>query len=426
MATRRRFLRDAGWAAAPLVVPASVLGRGAAVAPNSRVTLGCIGVGGMGTGNVQSFLGDERVEVVALCDVDRGHLRTALAAASLPEGAGTGDFRELIARKDIDAVMVATPDHWHALIAVAAARAGKDLYAEKPLAASIQEGRRVSDVVRERKRVLQCGTWRRSSQHTRRACEWVRNGIIGELRRIEVGVPAKFAIRGEYTGMEKPEPEPEGFDYAMWTGPAPEASYTAARCHFNFRWVADYAPGYITDWGAHFLDVAQWGNGTDATGPVEVVAEDVRKRERGIYDAPEGFRIRYAYATGVELVMSSTENAEEWGTKFVGSEGWIFSENDKLAAYPKSVLTAAIPENGVRLYESKNHHLNFIDCVLTRGETAAPAETAHRAASVCYLGAIAARLGRALRFDPESEAFPGDDEANALLARPMREPWILI
>jgi predicted dehydrogenase len=377
----------------------------------------------MGTGNLQAFLNDERVQVVGLCDVDRGRLEAALKIASLEKGAGTGDFRELLAREDVDAVMIATPDHWHAYIAAAAARAGKDLYSEKPLAASVAEGRRLSDIVRAEKRVLQCGTWRRSSQHTRRACELVRNGVLGELRRVEVGVPAAFQISGGYTGLEEPEAVPDGFDYEMWTGPAPEAPYTAARCHFNFRWVDAYAPGYITDWGAHFLDVAQWGMGTDDTGPVEVQAEDVRRRERGIYDAAEGFRIRYAYASGVEVVMRSTAEASEWGTRFVGSEGWIFSENDKLAAQPENLLRAEIPASGVRLYESNNHHRNFIDGVVSRAETASPVEAAHRAASVCHLGAIAAKLGRALRFDPQKETFPGDDEANALLARPMREPW---
>lgn len=225
--------------------------------------------------------------------------------------------------------------------------------------------------------------------------------------------------------MEKAEPVPAGFDYAMWLGPAPEAPYTPGRCHFNFRWILDYAPGYITDWGAHFLDVAQWGNGTDDTGPVEISADGVRARSESYYDAPEHFRITYRYANGVEAVMVSTADTEQWGTRFVGSEGWVFTENDKLRAEPESLLREKIGEDKIRLYDSANHHRNFIDCVFSRKETAAPAETAHRAASACHLGAIAASLGRPLRFDPAEEVFPGDEEANAHLARPMRGPWKL-
>lgn len=222
--TRRRFLKESALSlGAPLIVPASVLGKGGATAPNDRVQLGCIGVGGMGTGNLNSFLQDPRVEVLGICDVDRKHRERALEIAKLGEAAGTGDFRELLARKDLDAVMIATPDHWHAIITAAAVRQGKDIYCEKPLAASIGEGRFVSNLVRNEKRVLQCGTWRRSSIHTRMACEWVRNGYIGNLRRIEVGVPGEFAIRGGYTGLEAPQLVPEELDYEMWLGPAPEA-----------------------------------------------------------------------------------------------------------------------------------------------------------------------------------------------------------
>ena len=240
--------------------------------------MGFIGVGGQGSGNLHTFLNDPRVQPVAICDVDQDHLANGLKKAKLPKEAGSGDWRELIARDDIDAVMVATPDHWHSIITIAAVKAGKDIYCEKPLTASIGEGRRVSDVVKETKRVLQCGTWRRSSVHTRMACEWVRNGYIGELKRIEVGVPGTFGIRGGFTGMESPTESPKQLDYKMWQGPAKPLPYRKGSVHFNFRWVWDYAPGYITDWGAHFLDVAQWGNNTDDTTPVEVAAEGISTR----------------------------------------------------------------------------------------------------------------------------------------------------
>lgn len=379
----------------------------------------------MGTGNLRAFLQDERIEVVAICDVDAGHRAAALEIAGLQPGDGTGDFREVLAREDVDAVMIATPDHWHSYITVAAARAGKDIYCEKPLAASIGEGRFVVDEIRRLGRVLQCGTWRRSGQHTRLACEWVRNGYIGTLKEIEVGVPGKFAIQGGFTGLEQPEEVPPSLDYAMWLGSAPERPYTAARCHFNFRWINDYAPGYITDWGAHFLDVAQWGHGSDDSTPVEIRAERVTRRDKGIYDAPESFHLEYRYADGVRLTMTSTEDESKWGTRFVGSEGSVFTENTKLETDPPSLRQTRLKDSDERLFVSNNHHRNFIDAVLSRGQTAAPPEAAHRAATCCHLGAIAAALGRPLRFDPVTERFVDDTEADALVTRPMRAPWTL-
>lgn len=417
--TRRHFLKS-GF---PFIVSASVLGRGGAVAANSRVRLACIGLGGQGTSNMRAFLTDERVQIVALCDVDAKHLEAAAAIAKLGKGDLHRDFREVLARSDVDAVMNATPDHWHSNVAIAAAKAGKDLYSEKPLAASIAEGRAMCRAVEEHKRILQCGTWRRSGLKVRMACELVRNRYIGELKEIEVGVPGKFAVRGGYTGLEGPEAVPDHFDYAMWQGPAPERPYTAARCHFNFRWVNDYAPGYITDWGAHFLDVAQWGAGMDDTTPVDVVAHDVKHRDKGLYDAPEEYRIEYRYANGVRLTMLSTTDPAKYGTKFIGTEGWIFTENDKLQASDIDILRIKLKDSDVHLYASKHHHRNFIDAVLSRGQVAAPASIAQRAATTCYMGSIAAAVKRPLKFDPVAERFAGDDEANGMLMKPMREAW---
>ena len=421
---RRRFLASLSAAAAPLVLPARVVGL-EGTAPNSKVRLACIGTGGMGTGNLRSFLNDDRVSVVAVCDVDKAHREQAGALAKLGPGGLHNDFREVLARPDVDAVMCAVPDHWHAVIAVAAAKAGKDLYSEKPLAASIGEGRAVCAAVRKHQRVLQCGTWRRSGLKTRLACEWVRNGYIGALKEIEVGVPGKFQIQGGFTGLEAEQPVPDGFDYGMWLGPAPEAPYTAARCHFNFRWITDYAPGYITDWGAHFLDVAQWGANKDDTSPVEISATGVSRREKGIYNAPEGFRIEYRYADGLRVVLFSTDEAAKWGVRFVGSEGWVFTENDKLETGPANLRTVKFKTTDERLFVSNNHHRNFIDAVISRGRTAAPADSAHRAAAFCHLGTIAAALGRPLKYDAAAEAFPGDAEATRFLTRSLRGDWSL-
>jgi predicted dehydrogenase len=368
-------------------------------------------------------MGDERVQIVAVCDADAQHAEAAAKIAGLTKGDVYRDFREVLARSDVDAIMNATPDHWHSNVAIAAAKAGKDLYSEKPLGASIVEGRAICRAVEENKRVLQCGTWRRSGLKVRMACERVRNGYIGELKEIEIGVPGKFAIRGGGTGLESTQPVPAHFDYAMWLGPAAEKPYTAARCHFNFRWIEEYAPGYITDWGAHFLDVAQWGAGMDETTPTEVSATEVKRRDAGIYDAAESFRIEYRYANGVRVVMLSTDDKTKWGTKFIGSEGWIYTEAEVLKASSDDILRVKLKDSDVKLYESKHHHRNFIDAVLSRGRTAATAEIAQRAATTCHIGAISAVLKRPLKFDPQVERFEGDEQANQMLLRPMREAW---
>ena len=420
-ASRRRFLK----ATLPLILPAAVLGRAGAVAPNSRVRLACIGLGGQGMSNLRALMADERVQVVALCDVDAQHLEAAAALAKLGKADCHRDFRQVLARGDVDAVMNATPDHWHALVAVAAAKAGKDLYSEKPLGGSIAEGRAICRAVAEKQRVLQCGTWRRSGMKVRMACERVVNGYIGALKTVEIGVPGKFAIRGGFTGLEGPEAVPPHLDYAMWLGPAAEKPYTTARCHFNFRWIEEYAPGYITDWGAHFLDVAQWGAGMDETTPVEVMAENVVRRKEGLYDAAEQFRIEYRYANGVRVVMESTEDKSRWGTRFVGSEGWIFTESEVLKASDDAILRVKLKTGDKALFESKHHHRNFIDAVMSRGPTAAAAEVAQRAMTVCQMGAIAAMLKRPLQFDPKTERFEGDEAANGMLMKPMREGWSL-
>ena len=419
--SRRQFLKSA----APLILPAATLGRAGAVSPNGKVRLACIGVGGQGTSNLRAFLADERVQVVAICDVDGQHRDRAMELAKLTKADCYNDFREVLARSDVDAIMNATPDHWHAHIAVAAAKAGKDLYSEKPLGASIGEGRAICDAVKQHQRVLQCGTWRRSGLKVRMACELVRNGYIGELKEIEVGVPGTFAIRGGFTGLEGPEPVPAHLDYNLWLGSAPERPYTAARCHFNFRWIDEYAPGYITDWGAHFVDVAQWGAGMDDTTPVEVSATEVKRRDKGLYDAPEQFRLEYRYSNGVKMTMFSTTDKAAYGTRFIGSEGWVFSESEQLKASSMDILRIKMKEGDTRLYVSKHHHRNFIDAVLERGRTAAPAEIAQRAAIICHMGSIAARLGQPLKFDPKAERFEGSEAANALLTRPMRGPWTI-
>jgi predicted dehydrogenase len=433
---RRQFLKHAavGLAAAPL---AGALRAYAEPPPAAaRVVMGCIGVGGQGGGDMQVFLNDPRVQVVAVCDVDLGRAQAAgktvdaFYAERQKSGTGAGcqvtqDFREVLARPDIDAVLVATPDHTHALITVLAARAGKDIYCEKPLAYSIAEGRAVVNATRRHGRILQTGTQRRSDGRIRHACELVRNGRIGELKRTVVGLPRGFQIQnGSASAKPAPQPVPAGFDYDRWLGPAPEVPYTPGRCHFNFRWILDYGEGYISDWGAHYLDVAHWGMGVDLTGPTAATAKAAFPQD-GLYDAPTEFDITYTYANGMTL-LCSTEQA--LGILFEGSTGWIHIEKPgapHVAASDDRVLRSEIAPGEIHLYRSGSQHGNFIDCVLSRQEPAAPAELGHRSASVCHVGMIAARLGRPLRWDPATEHFVDDAAADRLVFRPMRYPWVI-
>jgi predicted dehydrogenase len=422
--TRRGFMkRVAAATAAPAVIPSSALGQAGAAAPGERITMGCIGLGGQGTSNLRAFLGDERVQVVAVCDVDAAHRERARNIVGLQPADAYNDFRDVIARDDIDCISIGTPDHWHAIITIEAAKAGKDVYCEKPLSLTLAEGRAMSDTVSRLGRVLQTGTWRRSRPACLRACELVRNGYIGNLHTIRCGVPEGFQIRhGDFSGIQPPMPVPEGFDYDMWLGPAPDAPYTQGRCHFNFRWILDYGAGYITDWGAHYYDVAQWGNGTDLTGPVAIDGTGEFPPD-GLYNAQIKHHLEFTYANGVKLVAFTSKEGKDYGTRFEGDEGWIYVESGSVISERKSLETVVFGPDAIRLYNSPNHHRNFIDCVKSRQTTAAPVEVAHRSASLCHLGSICTLVGRKLRWDPAAERFHGDDEANRLLGKAMRAPW---
>ncbi len=425
--SRRSFLKRAV-AVAPMIVPASALGLDGTVAPSNRVTIGCIGVGGQGGSNMRAFLAQRGAQVVAVCDVDCKHRDGAKAIVDAQYGddgcMSYNDYREIIGRDDIDAVSIGTPDHWHAIITTAAAKSGKDIYCEKPLSLTITEGRAMVDAVRAYGRVLQTGTWRRSRSGCRRACELVRNGRIGELKKIVIGVPRGFAVRnGEQSELEKPQPIPEGFDYDMWLGPAPWAEYAPGRCHFNFRWIMDYGEGYISDWGAHYYDIGQWANGTDHTGPISVEGRAEFPRT-GLYDGPIDHELTFTYANGVKLISIATPDSTKYGMRYEGTEGWLHVESDTITGEPKSALDAPLGPNDFTLYKSDNHHANFLECMKTRGETAANVEIGHRSATICHIGSICAQLGRPLKWDPRAEAFD-DEEANRMLWRPMRAPWRL-
>jgi predicted dehydrogenase len=434
---RRQFLKSSAVVAAaaawPTIVPASVFGAGA---PSNRITVGCIGVGRMGLGDLREIMGFKQAQIVAVCDVDSKRVKHAQQLVesrySKQSRDGTykgcaiyGDFRDLVAREDIDAVSVVTPDHWHTLPAVAAAKAGKDIFLQKPLTLTIQEGRLLSDTVRRYGRIFQVGSQQRSDSRFRKACELVRNGRIGKLRTVKVGFGTDPG-----TGPQPPMPVPDWLDYEMWLGPAPRAAYTEKRVHPQSGYgrpgwlrIADYGAGMITGWGAHHNDIAQWGMGTEYTGPVEIKGQTEYPKD-GLWDVHGAFSIEYTYAGGVKVTCTDTRKNKQ-GVLFEGTEGWVYVRRGHLDANPKSLLTSPIGSDESQLYKSNNHKANFFDCIKSRKKTIAPVEVAHRSCSVCLLGEIAMRLGKKLKWNPEQERFTNDDQANRMLSRPMRSPWHL-
>jgi predicted dehydrogenase len=432
--SRREFLKKASVAAAgavglPLFIPASALGRGGAVPPSDRITIGCIGMGSMGTGNMESFLEKKDAQIVAVCDVDEE--RCAAAAKTVEKKSGKKgcatyrDFRLLLARKDLDAASIAVPDHWHALVGVAAAQAGLDVYGEKPLAFSIAEGRAIVDAVERYGTIWQTGSWQRSVREFRYACELVRNGRIGTVHTVRVGLPYGFSIQNN--GGYQPAPVPKGFDYDMWLGPAPEVPYAPNRCFWNFRWITDYSNGQLTDWAGHHCDIAQWGMNTELTSPVEIEGVgEFAKAEDGLFDAVLGYRFVCTYKEGFTMIVADRrQQPKGMGAHFEGTEGWIWVDRGGMDASPKSLLSSVIGPNEIHLYRSDDHHQNFLDCVRTRSETITPARIAHRSIMIGHLGVVAMKLGRKVRWNPQMERFIDDPEADRLLSRPMRSPWNL-
>ena len=420
--TRRGFLQGAAAAAllGPYALTSSALGAADRPAASNRVVMGAIGTGSMGSGDLNGFLSASQVQMVAVCDVDRPRREKARDTVNQKYGgkdcACVGDFREIIARKDIDAVMIATPDHWHALTVIAAARAGKDIHCQKPLSLTIAQGRAMADAVKQYGVVFQTGSQQRSDRKFRYACELVRNGRIGKVLTVEVGLPTGSRIE-----TQPVQPVPDGLDYDFWLGPAPAAPYTAKRVHYQFRWILDYSGGQVTDWGAHHCDIAQWGLGTSHTGPTEIEGRGDFPID-GLYDAATSYRFECRYPGGTVMICS---NAFPNGVKFIGTDGWVFVSRGKIESEPAGLLQSVIGTNEIRLYESNDHKGNFLDCIRTRGETVAPIENAHRSITCAHLGNIAMRLGRKVRWNPDAERFVDDPEADRMLQRAMRGPWHL-
>jgi predicted dehydrogenase len=435
-ATRRTFLKNAvGALTLPYVIPSLALGQAARSAPSARLTMGLVGLGSMGMRHVKGFLQENDCQIAAVCDVDAMRRRGAVQEVNRHYGStdcvAYGDFRELIDRDDIDVLCIAVPDHWHGIIARVGIQAGKDIYGEKPLALTIPEGCRLVETVNRYDCVWQTGSWQRSTAHFRFGCELVRNGRIGTLQKVEIGIGGGFDPGGGRPKVHRsdppvPMPVPEGLDYEMWLGPAPWAPYTQERCHWNFRWILDYSGGQVTDWGAHHIDIAHWGMNCDDTGPEEVVGHGVFPVD-GLWNAATDYLFQCTYPGGVTMHVGSNNHYQQ-GVRFVGDQGWVHITRGGLQTHPQRLVKEKIGPNEVHLATSsgdhrQGHRRDFLDCVKSRAQTIAPVEVGHRSMTPAHLGNIAMILGRKICWDADKEIIRNDLAASQMLGRAMRSPW---
>ncbi len=453
--TRRHFLQRnvaAVFAASafPSIIPASALGQNGTVAPSDRIAVGCIGVGPQGRGVMGNFLWQPDARIVAVCDVANRNLEAArrqVNAQYKNDDCATGnDFRELLAREDIDAVLIATPDHWHVPVSVAAARAGKDMYLEKPMGLSIEEDQRLREAVRKHNRVFQFGTQQRSGAQFRQACELVRNGRIGRLKQINVWCSASHQ-----GGSTQPTAVPPGLHYDRWLGPAPYAPYTDGKCFDNdppgtwktWWFIYDHALGFIAGWGVHPLDIAYWGHPSMMNAPLDVAGKAIIPTV-GACNTAIAWDVDFTFADGVGLKFRGVRNgydqvhemndlspweqkygrAADHGTAFEGTDGWVLVDRGAILTSPERLVEEKFGANDVRLKQRSNHVRDFLDVVKNRSQTICPIDDAVQADVLCHLSDIATRLNRKLKWAPREEEFIGDAAANAKLKmRPMRPAW---
>jgi len=430
--SRRRFLAATGVAlAAPTLIPASALGRQGTTAPSERITVGVLGWGMQGPGNTGELLRINQCQVVAACDLDKNHLQSALDTVNNhyknKDCKSYHDYRELMARKDIDAVMLAVPDNWHALVATEAAKNKKDIYGEKPLARTIAEQQAIVQAVQENKRIWQTGSWQRSQAPFRKAAEIVRNGLIGKVTRVEVGLPAghhDFAGTGKFMTASDPPPE---LDYEFWIGPASMEPYIKGRVHMNWRWNYNIGGGQLLDWIGHHCDIAHWGLDCDqAGGPLEIEGVGEFPHKDAVWNTCTKYRITCKYPNDVTMIIAGGHGDIRGGAKWIGTDGWVWVDRGGFDASNVDWFRQ-IPADKykVKLYKSDNHMRNFIESVKSRQPTITPVETAHHSALPGHLGLIAMLVGRKIKWDSTSEKIVGDSDATRLMSRGYRSPWKL-
>jgi predicted dehydrogenase len=462
--SRRRFLATTGMAIAaptllpaPTIVPSTVIGLDERAAPSRRVTLGIVGWGMQGPSNTGEFLKLKDCQVVAACDLDKGHLKSAVDTVNRHYGntdcKAYADYRELMARKDIDAVMLAVPDNWHALVATEAANNKKDIYGEKPLARTIAEQQAIVRAVQKNRCIWQTGSWQRSQGPFRRAAEIVRNGLLGKVTQVEVGLPSghhDFAgtapdlLRKLATLADKPnnpakvvpgtpawdlavtEP-PSELDYEKWIGPAQMEPYIQARVHMNWRWNYNIGGGQLLDWIGHHCDIAHWGLDMDNKGgPSEIEGKGEFPPKNALWNTCTKYRVTLKYPNDITMIIADSGSGVRSGTKWIGTDGWVWVDR---GGFDASNLDwrGQIPEDKykVKLYKSDNHQGNFIECVKSRKPTITPVETGHHSAIPGHLSLISMLVGRKIKWDPDKEVILDDAEASKFLSRPYRSPWKL-
>jgi len=426
--SRRQFLKTSAVAAAATGLPGWFFERDVAEAaparkrlgPNDRPGIALIGCGGRGCSDASAAkaFGD----IVAVCDVDEQHVEGAAKQFTVKGKVPVKyrDFRKAMARGDVHVIVNGTPDHWHTVVNLLAVRSGKDVYSEKPLTLTIDEGKRLVEAVRKHKTIFQVGSQQRSDAKFRLACELVRNGRIGKLQHMLVGLPT-----GPREGPFAPIPVPPELDWDFYVGQTPKVAYNGKNCHWNFRWWWQFSGGQMTDWGAHHNDIAQWANGTERSGPVEVHGQSLVDMIPGGYDAAAEYEVNFKYASGVTMKVVDEKRAPN-GVKFIGPDGWIFVSRGKIEASSPELLTDPLPARATRLYKSDNHMANFFDCVRSRKAPICEAEIGHRSITVAHLGVISVRMGGVpLKWDPRKEKFVGEraKEANRWLSRELRKPY---
>lgn len=451
--SRRDFLASAAKATVafglfPSIVPSSVFGKNA---PSNRINIGAIGTGRISRiHDIPGVWKYDQAQIMAVCDLDSKRVDAAKTLINDYYSKKTGkpydgvkgyaNYNELLQNKDVDAVMISTPDHWHAMIAIHAVQAGKDVYLQKPASLTIAEGRALSNAVQKSGRIFQIGSQQRSSNQFRYAAELVRNGRIGQLKAVYIGLP------GDPSGNDEPEmPVPPNFNYDMWLGSTPNVYYTEKRVHPQVGfdrpgWLRceQFGAGMITGWGAHHVDSAHWAMDTELTGPIEV-SGTAEFPTKGLWDVHGTFKTEGLYANGVRMIISDTFPN---GLKFEGTEGWIFVSRGNyqvtgsdpvkntdgtmpLDASDPKIIKSVIGPNEIHLYHSDDHHGNWLDCIKSRKPTIAPVEVAHRSCSTCLLHHIVMKVKRKVYWDPMKEHFKNDDQANSMLSRPQRAPYTL-
>ena len=420
--TRRRFLTSSlaaagGVFAAPHIVRAEPPGNAAKAAANSRIGMGFIGMGLISDSHLKTFSGMKEVQPIAVCDVKAWQLKKAvdtLKERGFEDIQATANFEEIIANPAVDALCITTPDHWHVAIAIAAMRAGKDVYVEKPMTLTVDEGKAMVEAEKKYGRIVQVGSQQRSSTHFRIAANLVRNGLIGEVKEV-------YCQLGRFPDPPDPEeivPVPEGFDYDRWLGPTPYYGYSDHRVLGNYgrgwRCYWDYGSRKFGDWGAHHFDIVQWALGRDDTGPVEFIPAG--------YEGAEHHH--YRYADGITVWRDKKPDHGHM-IRFIGTGGEVHVSRGRVASLPEELVRHQFAEDAVQLEVSNNHRQNFIESIQSREPTICPATVGHRTSSICHLAGIAERLGRGFRWDPVAETVTDDAEAKAMLDRPRRDGYEL-